>query len=759
LKKELKKEFIETLGLNKEQLEAVLAETPSQLVFAGAGTGKTKVLTAKIAWLIKERNIHPSNIFAATFTNKAAKEMKERISKLIGIPCDNLWIGTFHSLCVKILRRESEKIGYSRYFSIYDSGDQNALMKRVMKESLVDEKTLQPKAVLNIISSFKNRSISVEKAIDTASAFYEKEMAQLYQAYQNGLKSADAMDFDDLIYNVVDLFKKSPETAIEYQNIFRHILLDEYQDTNGVQSLLVKALAGESTPIFAVGDDDQSIYGWRGAEIENILNFEKNFPGCSIHKLEQNYRSTKPILDFANAAIANNTKRSGKKLWTNLKSSEEVIVRAYADDRKEGSGICSEIANLISSDGVSPGSIAILFRTNAQSRLFEDGFRKKNVPYVLVGGTSFYERKEIKDVLAYIKLLVNPKDDVSCQRVLNVPLRGVGARSQEKISIAAKKRGLGFFELIQSGEAEAEISGKAKKGVSRFRETFGKLYGLRESGATPEQLLTEMLSETGYVDELAESGSEEARGRIENINELINAVAEWQEKNRDGSLGEFLEEITLSSSVDKWDVGEAVNLMTMHTAKGLEFDRVYLVGIEDGLIPARQNFDDQAKLEEECRLLYVGATRAEKKLTVSYAESRMRFGSIMPMGLSRFVKTIPTELYQLVDETAQFTTFFSDDEFSQPSYSKKRVSALNRRVIKKRAPATESVSQLPPSHFDEFNQDSVEYRRGQLVGHKKFGQGKILNISGFGTDMRITVLFEGGVRKQMIAKFAKLQVL
>ncbi len=747
--------FIDSLKLNSEQREAVLYEDGSELVFAGAGTGKTKVLTAKIAWLIRERGVYPTQIFAATFTNKAAGEMRERISELINTPCDGLFIGTFHSLCVKILRREAEKIGFTSWFTIYDTADQLSLMKSVFKANGIDENTLQPKSVLHAISSYKNKHITPDSLEKTASSFYEKEILSIYRIYQESLKSADAMDFDDLIANVVTLFTVSPKTLLEYQGRFHHILVDEYQDTNHAQFQLIKLLAGEVNPVFAVGDDDQSIYGWRGAQIENILNFEKMFGRTKVFKLEHNYRSTKPILAFANAVISQNTNRAGKALWTDTEGVDEVRLCGYSDDRSEAKKVVSEIRRTIDMNELSPEQIAILFRTNAQSRLFEESLRRENVPYVLVGGMSFYERKEIKDMLAYLRLLVNPRDDVSCQRVLNVPARGIGAVSQDKIIAEAKMRGKGFFQVIMSGEGESVISGKARVGVITFRELFMKARDLQNSGATADTILTELVASSGYITEMND-GSEESQSRIENINELVNAITEWQESHPESGVREFLEEITLASDLDTYDGSSAVSLMTLHTAKGLEFDRVYLVGLEDGLIPSRQNFDDIAKMEEECRLLYVGITRAEKQLICSYAEQRMRFGSVMPMGPSRFINRISEDLYRLVDETARYRTSSWEDEIQTPAARyRKSPSGSTVRVQSVKTPTPEPTKQIPM--YDDFNQSSdVQFRVGQKVSQTTYGVGKIMSLSGFGPDLRVTVLFENGVRKQLVAKFAKL---
>lgn len=752
--------FIDSLKLNPEQREAVLHDEGSQLVFAGAGTGKTRVLTAKIAWLIRERGIMPYQIFACTFTNKAAGEMRERISAMINTSCDGLFIGTFHSLCVKILRREAEKIGFTSWFTIYDTADQLSLMKNVFKANDIDENTLQPKTVLHSISSYKNRGISPDQLERTASSFYEKELCTIYRSYQNALKSADAMDFDDLIAHTVYLFSSSPDTLLEYQGRFHHILVDEYQDTNHAQFQLIQLLAGSMNPVFAVGDDDQSIYGWRGAQIENILNFEKMFGQTTVFKLEHNYRSTKAILAFANGVISQNNNRAGKSLWTNTDGTDEVRVCAYSDDRTESRKVVAEIRRSIDMNELKPEQIAILYRTNSQSRLFEEALRRENVPYVLVGGTSFYDRKEIKDMLAYLRILVNPKDDVNCQRILNVPTRGIGAVSQDKIAAEARMRNKGFFQVIMSGEAEMAISGKARMGIIQFRELYMQLRSLQQDNASADFILTELISNSGYITEMND-GSEEARSRIENINELINAITEWQENHPESGIREFLEEVTLASDIDSYDKGKAVSLMTLHAAKGLEYDRVYLVGLEDGLIPSRQNFDDTAKLEEECRLLYVGITRAEKQLICSYTESRMRFGAIMPMGPSRFINRIPSDLYRMVDETSRYSTSSWEDEFQAPAY-RKTTSTSGNPVRIKRYGSTPTPARSPepvntPPAFDDFNQSSeVQFRVGQKVRQDTYGIGKVMSLSGFGPDLRVTVLFENGVRKQLMAKFAKL---
>ncbi|MGM0443174.1 MAG: ATP-dependent helicase [Fibrobacterota bacterium] len=756
---------LETIRLNDAQREAVAYNEGSQLVFAGAGTGKTRVLTAKIAWLIRERGLRPHTIFAATFTNRAAREMKERIAELINMNCDGLWIGTFHSLCVRILRSEGHRLGYSRWFTIYDSTDQLALVKAVLKESDVDEKNLRPKSLLGTISSYKNRCITPEVLQKQAQSVYETEILELYRAYQKGLMQADAMDFDDLILNVVLLLSSSAQTAREYRDLFSYILVDEYQDTNRAQFRLISLLAHDEIPVFAVGDDDQSIYGWRGADIDNILNFESSFGNTRVFKLQQNYRSSAGILNFANSIIAKNQNRSAKKLWTAGDHGEDVLIRAYSNDIKEAEGITESIRRSLKVSGVSPAEIAVFFRTNAQTRQLEKELLKRDIPYKIVGGTAFFSRKEIKDILAYLKCVVNHRDDVNCQRIINVPSRGIGNKSQDRIAQSARRAGRSFFEHILSGEAEEELKGKAKKSTAAFRSMYQALIELYDEGATPEEITNTVLTETAYLDELQNSEGEEAQNRVENINEFVNAVAQWQMENSEGRLENFLEEITLASDADDVDDAQTVKLMTLHTSKGLEFQEVYVAGVEDGLLPSMQSVNDFDRMEEERRLLYVGATRAKERLVCSYCESRMRFGSVMPMGISPFLESLDTSLYRLIDETARFNSVYWSEESSAATHQPRRVAASGRSGrgrIKRGAPAimrgSDFLRKEPPSP-PKTGSSGAGYRMGQRVSHGKFGTGKILSVSGVGSNMRLTVLFSGGVRKQLIAKYAKLDIL
>ncbi|MCL2184205.1 MAG: UvrD-helicase domain-containing protein [Chitinispirillia bacterium] len=753
--------ILDSLALNDVQREAVAYLDGPELVFAGAGTGKTRVLTAKIAYLI-DRGVYPSRIFAATFTNKAAREMRERVEKFINAPAAGLWIGTFHSLCCRILRREAEAIGYTQPFSIYDTNDQLTVIKRLMPAFDLDEKATPAKYLLSIISSRKSACVTPDEFEASVSGFRDREVAKLYRAYQKALRDQQAMDFDDLISNTVYMLRQNGEIREKYQEMFRWVLVDEYQDTNRAQFCLVHLLSMKHKQIFAVGDDDQSIYGWRGAMIENILSFEKEFPNTKTFKLEQNYRSTSAILKFANAAIKPNKIRARKELWTNEPPAAPVKINRFRDDRQESDYVAGECGKLIQR---MPGTdIAVLFRTNSQSRVFEEAFRKRKIPYVLVGGTSFYERMEIKDCMAYLRLLVNPKDDVSFERIMNLPARGLGDKAREQLASAAKQHGLSLLEAVMQRYAESMPS-RAVKGFIDLRETFELLYRSMEEEAPPAQILEDMLHHTGYMDMLTGKAavSEEEAARVENVNELMNALSAWYEDNAGGTLSKFLEEVTLAGDVDGWNREDnAVNFMTLHCAKGLEFRNVFIVGVEDGIIPSRQNFDDEAKIEEERRLLYVGCTRAMEALECCHADQRFRFGSIQPSDPSRFIDDIPQELYTFSNSAAFFgsparAAAFGKTAGAAPSYPPpKRPAGASAPT---RTPAPDAPPKRhPPPAYDEFSQEyEPQYRMGQTVTHKTYGRGKITAISGFGPDTKITVLFGDGQRRKLMAKFAKLE--
>ncbi|MBD3319560.1 MAG: AAA family ATPase [Chitinivibrionales bacterium] len=719
------------IPLNDVQKQAVLYSEGPELVFAGAGTGKTRVLTAKIAFLIQEKGVYPNRIFSATFTNKAAREMRERVESLVGIPCDSLWIGTFHSLCVRILRREAPVLGYKSSFTIYDRDDQKAVIKKVLKELDIEERSIPPKRAIQAIARFKNQCMRPAEAENRAGGFCEEQIARIYRRYTAVLSAANAMDFDDLITNTVYLFTKEPAVRKAYQQRFSHILVDEYQDTNNSQLHFVKNLAGSNPNVFAVGDDDQSIYGWRGANVENILNFDKHFANTKIFMLEQNYRSTNPVLDFANALIVAGKKRSPKKLWCTVKTGTPVQIVRYEDDRQEASVIYEQIQKL-GSTGIKPGSVCVLFRTNAQSRAFEAEFRKRNLPYVLVGAMSFYERKEIKDCCAYLRLVINRSDDVAFERIMNTPARGLGDKSKQALQQLARKTGKSMLETVLTQDL-SQLGARAQKGFESLKDLFSLLIQMNDEGDSPQAILEQVLEGSGYLSMLEKEDTEESRARIENINELHTTMGFWKNEQPGKHLGDFLEEVSLATDVDKWEKQEgAVNLMTLHCAKGLEFDAVFIAGCEEGIVPSALNFEDPQRLEEERRLLYVGATRARKILQCSFTQQRWRFGSVMTMEKSRYLDAIPPGLYSFTDRG--FGNMAVQDSDDQPD--------------------TDDQS----NHDDtgEFSQETVQYRLGQFVVHEKYGRGKIVNLSGFGGDLRLTVLFDDRRRRRLIARAANL---
>lgn len=746
-----KNSVIDRMILNTVQKDAILYDGGPQLVFAGAGTGKTRVLTAKIAYLI-EKGIHPHQIFAATFTNKAAKEMRARVESLINSPVEGLWIGTFHSMCARILRREGTHIGYVPAFSIFDSNDQNSLMKKILKSLDIDDRSMPPRQVLGAISRYKNACITPQKLESTTKGFFEQEVLKVYKAYQKALKDQQAMDFDDLLANVVLLFLEHPEVLQQYRTKFRYVLVDEYQDTNAVQFKLIKLLSEVHGHLFAVGDDDQSIYGWRGAQVENILSFEREFPETKIFKLEQNYRSTKAILDFANAAISENINRAEKQLWTDQGKGNQVTIVKYRDDRQEADSIALKIASIITNSKTKGSDIAILFRTNAQSRSFEDTLRKRRIAYVLVGGTSFYERSEIKDCLAYLRLLVNPKDDVCYDRICNVPARGIGDKAKESLLSIASEKNISQLEALFQCDIPS-LGNRYQKGFTDLKELFQLLLEMHKQKESPHEILNQMLQLTGYIDMLTTDDTEESAGRLENINELVNAMVIWSGENSGGGLSEFLEEVTLVSDVDSWVQKEnAVNLMTLHCAKGLEFKHVFLVGVEDGILPSRQNFDDESRIEEERRLLYVGSTRAMEMLECSHVTLRWRFGDLIPSTPSRFLSTIPESLFIFQDNSSNFgQPPAAASRLERSGMPRSPASAVPAQPIAVRQKTT-----IKAPEYDDFSQDTIEFRMGQYVRHKVYGRGRILSISGFSDDMKLTVLFNDGARRKLMAKFANL---
>ncbi|HEY8528485.1 MAG TPA: DNA helicase PcrA [Paenibacillaceae bacterium] len=633
--------------LNPRQREAVTATEGPLLVLAGAGSGKTRVLAYRIAYLIAKNIAPPWAILAITFTNKAAREMQERVVKLVGPAAADIWVSTFHSMCVRILRKDIERIGYGSSFGILDATDQLSVVRNVMKELNLDTKRFEPKAILAAISAAKNELVTAEQYADRQGDFFQSIVAKVYLQYQKRLQSNNALDFDDLIMLTVRLFREAPEVLDYYQHRFRYIHVDEYQDTNHAQYVLCKLLAARHRNLCVVGDSDQSIYRWRGADIRNILNFEKDYPEAKTVLLEQNYRSTSTILDAANAVIANNAGRKPKNLWTDLRGGDNIVVCEADTEHGEGMFVADEIRRNVEEGGLRYGDHAVLYRTNAQSRVIEEILIKAEIPYRIVGGIRFYDRKEIKDMLAYLRLAANPDDDISMERVVNVPKRGIGEATWDKVASEAAARGVSVFRLLSDALEELDIQPRARKALGEFRDLIMKLHQMSEYLSVTE--LTEQAAElSGYREELRRDGSLEAQARLENIDELLSVTQEFEKRNEDKSLLAFLTDLALIADIDTLEDGEeaqdAVVLMTLHSAKGLEFPAVFIVGMEEGIFPGSRALTEPEELEEERRLCYVGITRAMRKLYLSYARTRLLYGRTSSNMPSRFLAEIPDEL-------------------------------------------------------------------------------------------------------------------
>ena len=738
--------------LNDKQQDAVFHTEGPLLVLAGAGSGKTRVLTHRIAYLMEEKGIMPWNILAITFTNKAAGEMRERVNRLVGQGAERIWVSTFHSACVRILRRHSGWIGYDTNFVIYDGDDQKSLMKDICKRLNIDTKKYKERAILGVISSAKDELIGPEQfALDAQGDYRQEIIAKAYSEYQRQLKSSNAFDFDDLIMKTVELFQNNPDILDEYQERFRYIMVDEYQDTNTAQFKLVSLLAAKYQNLCVVGDDDQSIYKFRGANIENILSFEKIFPDACVVKLEQNYRSTQNILDAANSVIQNNTGRKEKKLWTANGQGDKVRMRSFQSAFEEAEFISGEIAARVRRQEADYRDFAILYRTNAQSRMFEEKFLMANIPYKIVGGVNFYARKEIKDLLAYLKTIDNAKDDLSVRRILNVPKRGIGATTVTRVQEYALAHQMSFYEAL---EHASEIMG-AGRAVSKINSfvTFIRTLRTQEEFFSVSELLKEVIERTGYVSELEAEGTEEAKARLENIDELINKVTSYEEEAEEPSLEGFLEEVALVADIDSLDeCSSHVVLMTLHSAKGLEFPEVYLAGMEDGLFPSYLSIDseDEDALEEERRLCYVGITRAMRHLTLTCARMRMSRGETHYNRPSRFLDELPKEKLD----------FGRKEEHRKqeiPQTEKNRTNAYAQAKSVFHTKAYDTVFDLKKGMPEKAG--SLEYEVGDTVRHMKFGVGMVEKIQDGGRDYEVTVNFEKFGVKKMFAAFAKLKKL
>ena len=704
--------------LNKEQMEAVQYDKGPLLLLAGAGSGKTRVLTRRIAYLIKQRGVSPYNILAVTFTNKAAEEMKNRVKEMANGVDKSLLISTFHSFCVRILRREAEKLGYQSNFVIFDSIDQRKLVKKILKEQNLDPKKTKPASVLNKISNAKNELKTPAQFRNSTGSFYAKNIADIYEEYQKQLKESNAVDFDDLIQLTVKLFKKYPKVLEYYQERFKYILVDEYQDVNHAQYQLVNLLAELYRNVCVVGDPDQSIYGFRGADIRNILNFEDDYPDAKIIKLEQNYRSKANILKAAQAVIKNNSSRKEKSLWTEKESGPEIELYEAENEKDEADFFCRMAKELKKAENYSYDDMAILYRTNSQSRAFEDMLMKYGIPYQIVGGVRFYERMEIKDIMAYLRLIYNPADNISFLRIINRPKRGIGAGTLAKIQQYAENESLSFYQAALQSKNNPALSGSYQKRVLTFTKIIEELRAEKDEIALA-RLTEKLLERSGYRKDLEEEKTNKAEARLENIEELFSVINDYMKNSTENTLAGFLEEVTLMSDIDSLEEeNSAVTLMTIHSAKGLEFPVIFLVGLEEGIFPHANSMYERDGIEEERRLCYVGMTRAMDRLFLSRAKIRLRFGERQINPPSQFLEEIPEEL--LVD------------------------------------PKKEKTDIAKEAKLVNDNNSATEYVIGQKIVHPRWGIGIILSIRGKeNTELKIS--FQEGKTRTLLAEFAPIQ--
>ncbi len=735
--------------LNEEQREAVLQTDGPLLILAGAGSGKTRVLTHRIAYLIEEKGVNPWNILAITFTNKAAGEMRERVDKLVGFGSESIWVSTFHSMCVRILRRHIDLLGYDTNFTIYDTDDQKTLMKDICKLLQIDTKIFRERSLLAAISHAKDELVTPEEfRIRAVGDFSKQKVASVYEEYEKQMRANNALDFDDLLMKTVQLFQTQADVLDYYQERFRYIMVDEYQDTNTVQFELVRLLSSKYRNLCVVGDDDQSIYKFRGANIKNILNFEEVFSDARVIKLEQNYRSTENILNAANAVIRHNKGRKDKTLWTDNGEGEKLNFRQFDNAFDEAEYIVGDIRERVDKGEAAYHDHAILYRTNAQSRMFEEKFVTANIPYKIVGGINFYARREIKDLLAYLKTVDNGRDDLAVRRIINIPKRGIGLTSINRVQEYAAEREIGFYDALLAADLIPNIGrglGKLESFVAlveHFKQDAGEM--------SISQLLQEIIEETGYVESLQEEDREEAQARMENIDELISKVAAYEENceamNEPATLSGFLEEVALVADIDSLDESsDYVILMTLHSAKGLEFPHVYLAGMEDGIFPSYLSVtaDDPDEVEEERRLCYVGITRAEKELTLTCARRRMIRGETQYNKMSRFLKEIPMHLLS--------TGAVFEKEPEEP------VKMTPYRQAQQTFRAKSYLQTKPVQQFGNPKGDGPGYGVGDRVRHMKFGEGTVTGITEGGRDYEVTVDFDGPGTKKMFAAFAKLQ--
>ena len=730
-------------NLNPQQKEAVCQTEGPLLILAGAGSGKTRVLTHRIAYLIEEKGVNPWNIMAITFTNKAAQEMKERVDQIVGFGSESVWVTTFHSTCVRILRRYIDRIGFDNRFTIYDADDQKSLMKDICKRLQIDTKLYKERALLAQISHAKDQLVSPEEFELNSQGDYSKmRVAEVYKEYQTQLRRNNALDFDDLIMKTVELFQSCPEVLESYQERFRYIMVDEYQDTNLAQFQFVSLLASKYQNLCVVGDDDQSIYKFRGANIENILGFERVFSNTKVIRLEQNYRSTKNILQAANEVIQNNAQRKPKTLWTDNEEGNKVHFRHFLSGFEEAEYVVGDIAQKHREGICSYRDCAVLYRTNAQSRLFEEKFLMANIPYRLVGGVNFYARKEIKDLLSYLKTVDNAKDDLAVRRIINIPKRGIGATTLSRVQEYATEQDISFYDALKEAEKIQKL-GRAAVKIQPFVTMIQSLRSEQRSFSVSE-LLDDVIERTGYVQDLIAEDTDESRARIENIDELITKATTFDKESENPTLGGFLEEVALVADIDTVDPNQDhVLLMTLHSAKGLEFSQVYLAGMEDGIFPSYMTIgsEDPGDMEEERRLCYVGITRAMKDLTMTSVQQRMIRGQAQYNKVSRFIYELPREVVDMGHK-------------------------IEKKEIKTEVPRNNTYAQMreafrakafQPRQFEVKKADKLSYEVGDTVRHVKFGVGIVKNIVEGGKDYEVTVDFDQVGVKKMFASFAKLK--
>lgn len=728
-------------GLNKEQALAVQTTDGPMLILAGAGSGKTKVLTCRVAHLLQQ-GVAPYRILAITFTNKAAAEMRERVDRMAGEAAKDVWLFTFHAFCARLLRRDIDKLeGYGNNFAIYDTSDAQNVVKQVLKEMNLDEKRFQPAGLCARISSAKNQLLSPLDYAKAANDFYEEKAAQIYASYQEKLRQNNALDFDDLLLLTVQLLQENAEVREKYQDKFQYIMVDEYQDTNHVQYLLTKLLAGRHRNICVVGDADQSIYGWRGADIQNILDFEKDYPDAKLIKLEQNYRSTQVILDAANAVIENNTGRKPKNLWTDNGTGREITYFQAMDERDEARFVIEQLQRLQREENMRLGDMAVLYRTNTQSRVFEEMLIKSGISYNMVGGMKFYERKEIKDILAYLRVIFNPNDSLSLLRIINVPRRGIGDATLGRLQAYAAENGLHLFEVLSNAAA---VPGLNSRFVGKLDELSGIIFELMgEAEEVPvKQLIEDVMQRTGYLEELQLSKNVQDQSRVDNLMELLSVAEDFAKGGEENTLENFLANVALVSDIDDAELGEdAVTLMTLHSAKGLEFPVVFLAGMEEGIFPHARTLMDEEEIEEERRLCYVGITRAEKYLFMSNARMRTIYGHTVSYPPSRFLQEVPRGLLHI----------------------------YKRPVVQRQAPREERRSdnrstanwflQPKSSFIPQENSSGSSFTAGDKVSHSKWGTGTVVSVKNTEDGQEVKVAFAGAGIRSLLTKYAVLKKL